>query len=372
MLLEYYTIRLKDAEPGKGLLHTTQHYDEIHSAIRHFKEKHPGKAIVAYKHEIKKGPMGATFKRKAMFGKSKPVTEAWGAPAAVGYLATKNKSAQVDQPTHSIRQGDKVKTGEGKTGQVTFVNGEDVHVIGTNPYYPKHKEIHQGSTLSKINEETDGIQEGTKSFKTLMRSIEDKKSIKNLKVPSSSDRNPDGSMKPKEEPKKLEEAAQVTNKHLVMCTVSDPNHTMVTKRKEKVQKRVKVTATGRDEAKAKAEAFYKKQGYKVHDVEYHSPVKEPTHVQQGAKVPRGYEMTSHGHVVKKTKGEGALGEAAETDFTETKHTHEANGDKYEVRGEKYPNLRRPRHAIFKNGAYHSMAGTLMDARARVNHIASTR
>jgi hypothetical protein len=274
------------------------------------------------------------------------------------------------------------------------------------------------------------MKEATRSFKTLMRSIEDKKSIKNLKVPSPSERNPDGSMKPKEEPKKIEEgriqhdeksmklaagrfasstgsagleawmrlekvpehlkvaarqhyknernkmglgeAAQVTNKHLVMCTVSNPNHTMVTKRKEKVQKRVKVTATGRDEAKAKAEAFYKKQGYKVHDVEYHSPVKEPTHVQQGAKVPRGYEMTSHGHVVKKTKGEGALGEAAETDFTETKHTHEANGDKYEVRGEKYPNLRRPRHAIFKNGAYHSMAGTLMDARARVNHIASTR
>lgn len=207
-----------------------------------------------------------------------------------------------------------------------------------------------------------------------MRSIEDKKSIKNLKVPSSSDRNPDGSMKPKEEPKKLEEAAQVTNKHLVMCTVSDPNHTMVTKRKEKVQKRVRVTATGRDEAKAKAEAFYKKQGYKVHDVEYHSPVKEPTHVQQGAKIPRGYEMTAHGRVVKKNPGsnERRLGEAAETDFTETKHTHEANGDKYEVRGEKYPNLRRPRHAIFKNGAYHSMAGTLMDARARVNHIASTK
>jgi hypothetical protein len=368
MLLEYYTIRLKDAEPGKGLLHTTQHYDEIHSAIKHFKEKHPGKAIVAYKHEIKKGPMGATFKRKAMFGKSKPVTEETLAEdKEFEFTYRKDSSIYAGKSKYKTVFAGSAKEAISKLKVPDGHKVDGLYCHDTDTYHcPK-------TGRKKSNQfESVEIKEATRSFKTLMRSIEDKKSIKNLKVPSPSERNPDGSMKPKEEPKKLEEAAQVTNKHLVMCTVSDPNHTMVTKRKEKVQKRVKVTATGRDEAKAKAEAFYKKQGYKVHDVEYHSPVKEPTHVQQGAKVPRGYEMTSHGHVVKKTKGEGALGEAAETDFTETKHTHEANGDKYEVRGEKYPNLRRPRHAIFKNGAYHSMAGTLMDARARVNHIASTR
>ena len=50
------------------------------------------------------------------------------------------------------------------------------------------------------------VNESTRSFKTLMRSIEDKKSIKNLKVPSPSERNPDGSLRVKEEPKKLSEA----------------------------------------------------------------------------------------------------------------------------------------------------------------------
>lgn len=108
MLFEYYSIRMKDAEPGKAALHVTPHFDEVHSSIKHFKEKHPDKNIVAYKHEVKKGPMGMTHKRKVMFGKDKPAS--------------------------------------------------------------------------------DQVSESTKSFKTLMRSIEDKKSIKNLKVPSPAER----------------------------------------------------------------------------------------------------------------------------------------------------------------------------------------
>ena len=63
-------------------------------------------------------------------------------------------------------------------------------------------------------------------------------------------------------------------KHLVTVTVTDPQHTMVTKRKEKIMKRVKVSATDPKEAVKKAEAHYKKHGFKVHDSLHHSVVTE--------------------------------------------------------------------------------------------------
>jgi len=401
MLIEYYTIRLKDAEPGKGLLHTTQHYDEIHSSIKHFKEKHPGQEVVAYKHEIKKGPMGATFKRKAMFGKSKPVTEgSWIHPSHQKELDDPNVSASRKKEIRA-RYDEKSKASD---------EGSDWHdkqkqrgnINAVNRYFAKHEDTYKEGTLS----------EGTKSFKTLMRSIEDKKSIKNLKVPSPSERNPDGSMKPKEEPKKIEEG-----KHIVMATLSNPNHTASSKRKEQIFRKATVSATDRDQAVATAHAFYKKQGYKVHNVEYHSlveskiPFTHMVHVQGNFDNPMLEKRLKHcdgdyhqesdkGSWYKfKNKSDAKLfsssmkhyakdiytgdvyhmnsnrvDEAYSTSdsFTETKHTHEVGGDKYEVRGEKYPSPRRPRHAIFKNGVYHSMAGTMMDAKARVNHIASTK
>ena len=65
----------------------------------------------------------------------------------------------------------------------------------------------------------------------------------------------------------LQEAA---DQHKVIVTVSDPHHTMVSQRKEKIMKRVIVSAKDKDEAHTKAAAFYKKKGYKVHDTEYHS------------------------------------------------------------------------------------------------------
>lgn len=66
----------------------------------------------------------------------------------------------------------------------------------------------------------------------------------------------------------LDEATQQS--HKVSVTVSDPHHTMVSMRKEKIEKRVIVKAADKDEARAKAEAFYKKKGYKVHDSFHHS------------------------------------------------------------------------------------------------------
>lgn len=63
-------------------------------------------------------------------------------------------------------------------------------------------------------------------------------------------------------------------KHLVTVTVSDPHHSMQTKRKEKIMKRVKVSAVDPKDAIKKAESHYKKHGFKVHDSLHHSVVKE--------------------------------------------------------------------------------------------------
>lgn len=65
-----------------------------------------------------------------------------------------------------------------------------------------------------------------------------------------------------------------TQKHLVTVTVTDPQHAMTTKRKEKIMKRVKVSAKDPKDAVAKAEAHYKKHGFKVHDSLHHSVVQE--------------------------------------------------------------------------------------------------
>jgi hypothetical protein len=62
----------------------------------------------------------------------------------------------------------------------------------------------------------------------------------------------------------LDEAAM----HRVNVTVSDPNHTMVTQRKEKIQKIVRVKALDKDNALHKANQYYKDRGYRVHGAEH--------------------------------------------------------------------------------------------------------
>jgi hypothetical protein len=63
-------------------------------------------------------------------------------------------------------------------------------------------------------------------------------------------------------------------KHRVVVTVSDPNHTSVSKRKDLMQKFAKVTAASMEDAIKKAEQHYKKAGFKIHGSEHHSMVKE--------------------------------------------------------------------------------------------------
>lgn len=64
------------------------------------------------------------------------------------------------------------------------------------------------------------------------------------------------------------EAAQA--KHRVSVTVSEKDHPMISKRLEKQQKFVKVSADSKEEAVSRAKKFYTKQGYHVHSAEHHS------------------------------------------------------------------------------------------------------
>jgi len=76
----------------------------------------------------------------------------------------------------------------------------------------------------------------------------------------------------------LEEQAPVAPslmKHRISVTVSDPDHTMVSKRKEKMQKTVVVTHSSNKEGAQKVgEKFYKKKGYIVHDSHHAGMVNE--------------------------------------------------------------------------------------------------
>jgi hypothetical protein len=72
---------------------------------------------------------------------------------------------------------------------------------------------------------------------------------------------------------KRRKAAGAT-KHKVSVTVSEKDHPMVSKRLEKQQKFVKVSAGSKEEAVAKAKKFYTKQGYHVHGAEHHSMSEE--------------------------------------------------------------------------------------------------
>ena len=77
-----------------------------------------------------------------------------------------------------------------------------------------------------------------------------------------------------------EEADKGDSKHRVLVTLSDPNHTMASQRQEKIQKHVKLSAASKEDAIARAQAYYRKRGYKVHDAEHVGIVKEETQGEQ--------------------------------------------------------------------------------------------
>ena len=67
-------------------------------------------------------------------------------------------------------------------------------------------------------------------------------------------------------PALFENTGSVT--HRIGLTVTDPNHPMVSKRKEPYQKSVRVTGNDREAAINQAIAHYRRKGYKVHDHHY--------------------------------------------------------------------------------------------------------
>lgn len=78
----------------------------------------------------------------------------WTAAASM-HAATRKRDPQRQDPKHNFRVGDHVVTKEGnKSGKVVFVDGEKIHVKGTNPYYPDRVTHHTGSELKK------GVSEG--------------------------------------------------------------------------------------------------------------------------------------------------------------------------------------------------------------------
>ena len=62
--------------------------------------------------------------------------------------------------------------------------------------------------------------------------------------------------------------------HRIALTVTDPNHAMVSKRKETIQRTVRVTGDDKQKAINGAIAHYRRKGYKVHDHNYIGTVNE--------------------------------------------------------------------------------------------------
>ena len=69
-------------------------------------------------------------------------------------------------------------------------------------------------------------------------------------------------------------------KHRVSVTVSDPQHSMVSMRKEKMEKKIRVSAKSESDAVELAKHHYKKQGYKIHDANHIGIVEETEQVDE--------------------------------------------------------------------------------------------
>ena len=93
--------------------------------------------------------------------------------------------------------------------------------------------------------------------------------------------------------KDVNEAINNYPTHRVGLTVTDPNHPMVSKRKETYQKSVRVTGPDRDAAINSAIAHHRRKGYKVHDHHYLGIVDEDGYgdYSKGATNPDGTAST---------------------------------------------------------------------------------
>jgi len=78
--------------------------------------------------------------------------------------------------------------------------------------------------------------------------------------------------------------AEQENMHRIGLTVTDPNHPMVSKRKETIQKTIRIKGDDRETAIKGAIAHYKRKGYKVHDHHYIGTVNEEIDLDEAIKL----------------------------------------------------------------------------------------
>ena len=136
---------------------------------------------------------------------------------------------------------------------------------------------------------------------------------------------------------KEEALSEGANQHKVSVTVSEKDHPMVSKRLEKQQKRVIVSADSKEEAVVRAKKFYTKQGYHVHDAEYHSP-QAKTSMKTESVVPSFNEFVSemwhagdaYKREFKRREMEHELGheDRAEKESGNSSHAVHINGKKW--------------------------------------------
>ena len=77
--------------------------------------------------------------------------------------------------------------------------------------------------------------------------------------------------------------------HRIGLTVTDPNHPMVSKRGETIQKTVRVTGGNQEQAINRAIAHHRKKGYKVHDHHYIGTANSPAVKEEGPSPGPGAE-----------------------------------------------------------------------------------
>lgn len=82
--------------------------------------------------------------------------------------------------------------------------------------------------------------------------------------------------------------------HRIQVTVSEPDHPMVSKRKETVQKFVRVTSQDKDKAVEQGKSHFKKKGFKVHSAEHVGMVHEEVEIEEAVKLGSKVKMHSPG------------------------------------------------------------------------------
>lgn len=128
-------------------------------------------------------------------------------------------------------------------------------------------------------------------------------------------------------------------KHVVNVTISDPNHTMVSKRKEKFSRRATVSADSKESAVQGALRFYRKQGLKVHDHDYVGLKEEVEQMDEAAMTKKraAADIMFKRHADKVAKHEKAASAAYDKGDTKLGDEHTAIAQKHDSIAQKHYN-----------------------------------